>query len=67
MPFLCRPLTVLSLTEMIQEKSLMREAISDEIYHQELELDHKKSVIDKSIRCPISNEVRTVLSDPLCT
>lgn len=56
--FLSRPQTVVSLTGMLQDRKQIEEALSDATYMQELELHHKRSVIERSILCPLSHEVR---------
>ena len=57
---LCRPQTVVSLADMIQDRKQIGEALSHATYLQELELHHKRSVIEKSILCPLSHEVYLV-------
>ena len=54
-----RPQTVVSLTEMIQDKRQVGEALSLATYQQDLELHHKRFVVESSILCPLSHEVQS--------
>lgn len=53
-----RPQTVVSLSEMIQDKRQVGEALSLATYQRDLELHHKRSVVESSILCPLSHEVQ---------
>ena len=60
-----RPQTVVSLIDMIHDKQLTSDALHEAIYQQELELHHKRSVVQSSIRCPLSHEVQQKLCHAL--
>jgi hypothetical protein len=52
---------VVSLIDMIQDKQMVSDALHDAIYQQDLELHHKRSVVQSSIRCPLSHEVQSAI------
>jgi hypothetical protein len=46
---------------MIQDKQLVSDALHEAIYQQDLELHNKRSVVQSSIRCPLSHEVQRAI------